>query len=85
MESAEALFQQVLRNFGLPEDIISDRGPQFISRVWKSFFNLLGVSVSFLFRNHPQTIGQTEPKIQSLSEVILPQSAAQLEPLPSLG
>ncbi len=41
LEAAEALFQHVFRNFGLPEDIVSDRGPQFISRVWRGFFRLL--------------------------------------------
>ncbi len=46
LETAEYLFQQVFRNFGLPEDIVSDRGPQFISHVWKVFFRLLGVTVS---------------------------------------
>ncbi|KAG1941502.1 retrotransposable element [Pimephales promelas] len=31
-ETAEALFTHIFRHFGIPEDIISDRGPQFISR-----------------------------------------------------
>ncbi len=53
LETAEALFHQVFRNFGLPEDIVSDRGPQFISRVWKSFFKLLGVTIS-LWLSPPQ-------------------------------
>ncbi len=33
METAEKLFNHVFRNFGIPEDIVSDRGPQFISWV----------------------------------------------------
>ncbi|KAL0162275.1 hypothetical protein M9458_041671, partial [Cirrhinus mrigala] len=44
LEAAEALFQHLFRNFGLPEDIVSDQGPQFISRAWLGFFQLLGVS-----------------------------------------
>ncbi|KAK3545256.1 hypothetical protein QTP70_002579, partial [Hemibagrus guttatus] len=41
MQMADAMFQHVFRNFGLPEDIVSDRGPQFTSRgvggaVWPS-------------------------------------------------
>ncbi len=35
--TAESLFNQVFRHFGIPEDIVSDRGPQFISRVLESF------------------------------------------------
>ncbi|KAI2667222.1 Transposon Tf2-11 polyprotein [Labeo rohita] len=33
METAETLFQQLFRHFGLPEEIVSDRGPQFISHL----------------------------------------------------
>ncbi|KAL0173109.1 hypothetical protein M9458_033420, partial [Cirrhinus mrigala] len=46
METAELVFQQLFRHFGLPVEIVSDRGPQFISHVWKAFFKLLGVSVN---------------------------------------
>lgn len=49
MESAELLFQHVFRYFGVPEDIVSDRRPQFISKVWKSFFDLLIVTMSLSF------------------------------------
>ncbi|KAL0147889.1 hypothetical protein M9458_056810 [Cirrhinus mrigala] len=66
METAELLFNHVFHNFGLPEDIVSDRGPQFISRVWRSFFSLLGVTVSLSSGYHPQTNGQTERKIQEI-------------------
>lgn len=38
--TAEAHLQQVFRNYGLPEDMVSDQGPQFILRVWKSFFKV---------------------------------------------
>ncbi|KAL0165523.1 hypothetical protein M9458_037367 [Cirrhinus mrigala] len=66
LETAEALFHHAFRHFGLPEDIVSDRRPQFISRVWREFFNLLGVSVSLSSGYHPQTNGQSERKIQEL-------------------
>ncbi len=65
LETAEHLFQQVFRNFGVPEDIVSDRGPQFISHVWKAFFHLLGVTVSLSSGYHPQTNGQTERKYKN--------------------
>ncbi len=34
LETAELLCNQVFRYYGLPEDILSDRGPQFTSRLW---------------------------------------------------
>ncbi len=63
LQTAELLFNQVVRYYGIPEDIVSDRGPQFISRVWKAFFSLLGVTVSLSSGYHPQSNGQTERKI----------------------
>ncbi|KAI2646481.1 Transposon Tf2-11 polyprotein [Labeo rohita] len=61
---------QVFRHFGLPEEIVSDWGPQFISHVWKAFFKLLGVSVNLSSGHHPQTNGQTERKIQELGRYL---------------
>ncbi|KAI2645073.1 Transposon Tf2-8 polyprotein [Labeo rohita] len=70
METAEHLFNQVFRHFGIPEEIVSDRGPQFISHVWKAFFKLLGVTVNLSSGYHPQTNGQTERKIQELGRYL---------------
>lgn len=66
LEAAELLFQHVFRHFGLPEDMVSDRHPQLIYRVWQAFFRLLGVFVSLLSGYHTQTSGQTERKIQEI-------------------
>ncbi|KAK3510314.1 hypothetical protein QTP70_001363 [Hemibagrus guttatus] len=55
---------EVKRYYGLPEDIVSDRGPQFTSRVWRAFCRRLGVTISLSLGYHPQTNGQTERKIQ---------------------
>lgn len=65
-----ALFQQVFRHYGIPEDILSDIGPQFISRVWKSFFRKLGTSVSLTSGYHPQSNGQVERSIQELTRYL---------------
>ncbi|KAL0152330.1 hypothetical protein M9458_052053 [Cirrhinus mrigala] len=70
LETAEHLFNHVFRYYGIPEDIVPDRGPQFISRVWKSFFKLLGVTVSLSSGYHPQTNGQTERKIQEVGRFL---------------
>ncbi|KAK3560231.1 hypothetical protein QTP86_002178, partial [Hemibagrus guttatus] len=70
LETAEALFSNIFRHFGILEDIVSDRGPQFISRVWRGFFKLLGVSVSLSSGYHPQTNGQTEHKVQEIGHYL---------------
>ncbi len=66
METAEVMFNHVFRYYGIPEDIVSDRGPQFISRVWRAFFSLLGVTISLSSGYHPQSNGQMERKIQEI-------------------
>ncbi|KAK3569660.1 hypothetical protein QTP86_002632 [Hemibagrus guttatus] len=37
MEMATTLIHQVFHNYDLPEDIVSNRGPQYTSRVWTAF------------------------------------------------
>jgi hypothetical protein len=44
----------------VPEDIVSDRDPQFTLRVWKAFMERLGVSVSLSSGFHPKSNGQVE-------------------------
>ncbi|KAK3531965.1 hypothetical protein QTP86_002246 [Hemibagrus guttatus] len=58
MEMATTLFNQVFCTYGLPEDIVSDRGPQFTLWVWKAFCTLLGINVSLSSGYHPQSEGQ---------------------------
>ncbi|KAI2659483.1 Transposon Tf2-9 polyprotein [Labeo rohita] len=60
LETAEVLCNQVFRLYGLPNDIVSDRGPQFTSRLWSSFFRLLNVNISLTSGYHPQSNGQSE-------------------------
>ncbi|KAL0202690.1 hypothetical protein M9458_000708, partial [Cirrhinus mrigala] len=67
METAETLCDSVFRFYGLPEDIVSDHGPQFTSRLWTSFFHLLGVNVSLTSGYHPQSNGQAERLNQELT------------------
>ncbi|KAK3558449.1 hypothetical protein QTP86_018108 [Hemibagrus guttatus] len=68
MQTAGAMFQHVFRNFGLPEDIVSDRGPQFTSRVWGSLCAQLGVSLSSGY--HPQSNGQAERLNQEIDRFL---------------
>ncbi len=60
METAQALFHHVFRVYGLPEDIVSDRGKQFTSQVWRAFCKQLDINVSLTSGYHPQANGQVE-------------------------
>ncbi|KAK3518141.1 hypothetical protein QTP70_033236 [Hemibagrus guttatus] len=70
MQSAEAMFNHVFRNFGLPEDIVLDRGPQFTSRVWGSLCARLGIGVSLSSGYHPQSNGQAERLNQEIERFL---------------
>ncbi|KAK3569679.1 hypothetical protein QTP86_002624 [Hemibagrus guttatus] len=70
LQAAELMFNHVFWYFGIPEDIVSDRGPQFISIVWRAFFTRLGVAVNLSSGYHPQTNGQMERKIQEISRYL---------------
>jgi hypothetical protein len=50
----------IFRHHGLPKNVISDRGVQFVSKFLTSLYNLLGISASPSTAYHPQTDGQTE-------------------------
>ncbi len=49
----------VIRFYGLPDDIVSDRGPVHL-RVWTAFFRFLNVNISLTSGYHPESNGQTE-------------------------
>lgn len=66
LETAENLCELVFRFYGLPEDIVSDRGPKFTSRLWSAFFKALGVNVSLTSGYHPESNGQVERLNQEL-------------------
>ncbi|KAI1506819.1 rve multi-domain protein [Pyrenophora tritici-repentis] len=55
-----AFIEYIWREEGFPEEIISDRGAQFVSYFWKRLCQRLGVRPKFSTAHHPQTDGQTE-------------------------
>lgn len=69
-ETAEVLLEQVFRFYGLPDDIVSDRGPQFTSRVWKSFCQQLNINISLTSGYHPQSNGQVERLNQEITRFL---------------
>lgn len=56
----QAFVEYVWREEGYPEEIISDRGSQFVSHFWRRLCQRLGVHPKFSTAFHPQTDGQTE-------------------------
>ena len=52
--------------FGLPDTIISDRGPQFTSNVFNGILDAIGIKHRMSTAYHPQTDRQTEHCNQEL-------------------
>ena len=67
---AEMLIDSIFRLHGLPSSIVSDRGPQFVSRLWNKFCESMNIKVTLSTAYHPQTDGQTERVNQTLEQYI---------------
>ncbi|UTT88323.1 hypothetical protein NDA17_006790 [Ustilago hordei] len=59
-QTAVLLHRHMVRLFGYPDHMVSDRGRLFISGAWKAFAEQMGVKHSLSMAYHPQTDGQTE-------------------------
>jgi hypothetical protein len=64
--TAKLLLEHLYKRFGLPDKIISDRGPQFASRSFRELLKLLGVTSSLTTAYHPQSDGATERTNQEI-------------------
>ena len=51
--------KQIFHLHGIPNVIISDRGPKFTSNYWKTLFKGLNTKLNFSTAYHPQMDGQT--------------------------
>ncbi|MDB5911071.1 MAG: hypothetical protein JWP34_5188, partial [Massilia sp.] len=59
-ELAEAFTSRVYALHGAPDNIVSDRGTQFVSEFWTQLSERLGVRLKHSSAFHPETDGQTE-------------------------
>jgi len=57
---ANLLMKEIVRLHGLPHDIITDRGTQFTSDLWKEFRGKIGIERRLCTAFHLQTDGQNE-------------------------
>lgn len=65
--TAELFFKNIVKYWGMPLSIVSDRDPRFIGRFWTTLFKLVGTELLMSSSYHPQTDGQTE-RINALLE-----------------
>jgi len=70
-EGLARLFRDnVWRLHGLPESVVSDRGPQFAAEFTKELKRMLGIQMKLSTAFHPQTNEQTEHMNQELEQYL---------------
>ena len=69
-ETAKLYMNHVWRRTGLPQQVISDRGPQFVSQVMQEVWSKLGVKSTMSTAFHPQTDGEAEHVNQELEQYL---------------
>jgi hypothetical protein len=67
---ANLYVEHILRLYGAPNSIVSDRGPQFVAKFWRSFHKLMDTTLSYSTAFHPQTDEQTERVNQVLEDLL---------------
>ena len=69
-EAAHLFVKHIVKLWGVPKSIVSDRDPQFTGHFWTELFKMLETDLKFSTSFHPQTDGQTE-RINGLLEMYL--------------
>jgi hypothetical protein len=67
---AEIYIARIISLHGVPKTIVSDRGPQFVSKFWEELHKSLGTKLLHSLVYHPQTSGQTERVNQILEDML---------------
>jgi hypothetical protein len=67
---AELYIAHILSLHGVPKIMVSDRGPQFVSKFWEELHKALGTKLLHSSAYHPQTSGQTERVNQILEDML---------------
>ena len=70
METAHLFFDRVIRDFGVPELIVSDRDPRWTGQFWRALMSIVGTFLAFSTAYHPQSDGQTERAHRVLEQVL---------------
>ena len=65
---ANVFIRDIVRLHGLPKSIVTDRGSQFTSELWREVCRMLGVKQSLSSAFHPQSDGQSERTNQDVEQ-----------------
>jgi transposase InsO family protein len=68
--TADLFVRHVFKDHGLPKEVISDRGHQFVGTFIKALYALLGSKQCLSTSYHPQSDGQSERMNRVLEETL---------------
>ena len=68
--ASRALYKRVVRYFGCPRKILSDRGTEFTGRIWGELMNLLGVQQVLTSPYYPQGNGIVERSHRTIHNLL---------------
>jgi hypothetical protein len=57
---AKVFFNAIVKLYGIPKSIVSDRDPVFMSKFWTEMFTMSGTKLQLSSAFHPQTGGWSE-------------------------
>ena len=67
---AKLYFNEIVKLYGLPKTIMSDRDVRFMSYFLKTLWYLVGTKLKFSIAFHPQIVGQTKVVNRSLANLL---------------
>ena len=67
---AKLYFDEIVKLYGLPKTIVSNRDVRFMSYFWKTLWHLVGTKLKFSTAFHPQTDSQTKVVNRSLGNLL---------------
>ncbi|KAH9782770.1 hypothetical protein KPL71_009054 [Citrus sinensis] len=70
VKTANLFVDMVVKLYGFPTSIISDRDPIFMSNFWQKLFELNGTQLRHSMTYHPQTDGQSEVVNRGLEQYL---------------
>ena len=77
-DCATALVENWIARYGVPTDIVTDQGRQFISTIWVELLRSLGIISSRTTPYHPQSNGMVERMHRTLKERLMSRRAGVL-------
>jgi transposase InsO family protein len=69
-QTAQLFLDEVFRQHGMPNELVTDRDPRFTGNFFRNLCDLMGVKQCLSTAYHPQTDGQTERMNRTLEDML---------------